>query len=185
MPGVRSSIQKKSRRPKPRVEKSPHFRGFGFGKQGAVVEKRDTPLFLGRPQCVLLQYMMSAIQPNSTKIAVETCSSIKDLMEEPRVVEGFRILGDSCAVISGAISRITIAITHIGGLITLLITTHEPPSSRIRITRTSCQCRTEFSLCVMMWNFLDYMTLVCTRNDSIPWGKSVNDKKGAWEMMTV
>ena len=31
-------------------------------------------------------------------------------------------------VISGAISRVTIFITHIRGLITPLITTHEPPS---------------------------------------------------------
>ena len=35
------------------------------------------------------------------------------------------ILGGSWVVISGAISRVTI---HIRGLITLLITTHEPPS---------------------------------------------------------
>ena len=90
---------------------------------------------------------MSAIQPNSTKIAVETCSSIRDLMEEPRVVEGFRILGDSCAVISGAISRITIAITHIGGLITLLITTHEPPSICVDIKCKSLgECRV--NLCI-------------------------------------
>ena len=38
------------------------------------------------------------------------------------------VLGGSWAVISGVISRVTIVITHIGGLITLLITTHEPPS---------------------------------------------------------
>ena len=31
-------------------------------------------------------------------------------------------------VIGGVISRVTIIITHIGGLITPLITTHEPPS---------------------------------------------------------
>ena len=35
------------------------------------------------------------------------------------------ILGGSCVVISGVISRVT---SHIRGLITLLITTHEPPS---------------------------------------------------------
>ena len=38
------------------------------------------------------------------------------------------ILGGSWVVISGVISRVTILITHIRGLITLLITTHEPPS---------------------------------------------------------
>ena len=31
-------------------------------------------------------------------------------------------------VVSRVISRTTILVTHIGGLITLLITTHEPPS---------------------------------------------------------
>ena len=38
------------------------------------------------------------------------------------------ILGGSWAVITG-VSRVTILITPIRGLITLLITTHEPPSS--------------------------------------------------------
>ena len=32
-------------------------------------------------------------------------------------------------VITGVISRVTITITHVRGLIILLITTHEPPSS--------------------------------------------------------
>ena len=41
-------------------------------------------------------------------------------------VEG--LLGGSWGVISGVISRVTIVITHIRGLITLLIITHEPPS---------------------------------------------------------
>ena len=39
------------------------------------------------------------------------------------------ILGGSRVVISGAISRVSILITHIKGLITPLITTHEPPSN--------------------------------------------------------
>ena len=39
-----------------------------------------------------------------------------------------KLLGGSWVVISGVISRVTILITHIRGLITLLITTHEPPS---------------------------------------------------------
>ena len=39
------------------------------------------------------------------------------------------VLGGSWLVISGVISRVTIVITHIRGLITPLITTHEPPST--------------------------------------------------------
>ena len=39
-----------------------------------------------------------------------------------------RVLGGSWVVISGVISRVTIIMTHIRGLITPLITTHEPPS---------------------------------------------------------
>ena len=35
---------------------------------------------------------------------------------------------DSWVVISGVISRVTILMTHIRGLITPLMTTHEPPS---------------------------------------------------------
>ena len=35
---------------------------------------------------------------------------------------------DSWVVISGVISRLTTVITHIRGLITPFITTHEPPS---------------------------------------------------------
>ena len=38
------------------------------------------------------------------------------------------LLGGSWVVISRVISGVTILITHIRGLITLLITTHEPPS---------------------------------------------------------
>ena len=49
-----------------------------------------------------------------------------------RVEAGFRglggILGGSWLVISRVISRVTIVITYIRGLITPLITTHEPPS---------------------------------------------------------
>ena len=42
--------------------------------------------------------------------------------------EGKLLLVGSWAAISGVISRVTISITHIRGLITPLITTHEPPS---------------------------------------------------------
>ena len=38
------------------------------------------------------------------------------------------LLGGSCVVISGLISRVTIVMAHIYGPITPLITTHEPPS---------------------------------------------------------
>ena len=38
------------------------------------------------------------------------------------------LLGGSWVVISGVISRVTVFITHIRGLITPRITTHEPPS---------------------------------------------------------
>ena len=39
-----------------------------------------------------------------------------------------RVLGGSWVVISGDISRVIIVISPIRGLITLFITTHEPPS---------------------------------------------------------
>ena len=41
--------------------------------------------------------------------------------------------GGSWLVINRVISRVTILITHIGGLITPLITTHEPPSRVCRV----------------------------------------------------
>ena len=40
------------------------------------------------------------------------------------------LLGGSWVVISGVISRVTMHITHIRGLIALLISTHEPTSRR-------------------------------------------------------
>ena len=43
-------------------------------------------------------------------------------------VQSSGLLGGSWVVISGVISMVTIPITHIRGHITLLITTHEPPS---------------------------------------------------------
>ena len=45
------------------------------------------------------------------------------------------LLGGPWVVISGVTSRVTILITHVRGLITLLVTTHEPPS---RVCRTAC-----------------------------------------------
>ena len=48
--------------------------------------------------------------------------------------EHYTLLGGSCVVISRVISRVvTILITHIRGLITPLIITHEPPTSRLKI----------------------------------------------------
>ena len=41
---------------------------------------------------------------------------------------GLDPLGGSWVVISGVIRKVTIVTTHIRGLITLLMTTHEPPS---------------------------------------------------------
>ena len=40
------------------------------------------------------------------------------------------LLGGSWVAISGVVSRVTIIITHIVGLLTLLMTTHEPPSRK-------------------------------------------------------
>ena len=48
--------------------------------------------------------------------------------EEPQGC--MNLLGASWVVISGVVSRVTVIITHIRGLITPLITTHEPPSRR-------------------------------------------------------
>ena len=54
------------------------------------------------------------------------------------------ILGGSWVVISGHISRVTILITHIRGLITPLITTHEPPSTPLKEARSPIMCSTAF-----------------------------------------
>ena len=43
------------------------------------------------------------------------------------------LLGGSWLVTSRVLSRITIVTTHIKGLITPLITTHEPPSAQLRL----------------------------------------------------
>ena len=42
-----------------------------------------------------------------------------------------RLLGGSWVAISEVISKVTIVTTHIRGLITLLKTTHEPPSKTV------------------------------------------------------
>ena len=53
------------------------------------------------------------------------------------------LLGGSWVVISGVITRVTIVITHINGLITLLITTHEP------LSRCSCFRPTSFVVTIL------------------------------------
>ena len=45
-----------------------------------------------------------------------------------KVYDVWNLLGGSWVVISRIISRVTILLTHIRGLITLLIATPEPPS---------------------------------------------------------
>ena len=45
------------------------------------------------------------------------------------MLTGVSLLGGSWVVISGVISKVTIVISLIRGLIALLITTHEPPSN--------------------------------------------------------
>ena len=53
-------------------------------------------------------------------------------------------LGGSWVVISRVTSRITVVITYIRGLITLLVTTHEPPSTpanRLREVLVSFGCK--------------------------------------------
>ena len=50
------------------------------------------------------------------------------------------LLGGPWVVISGVISRVTILITHISGLITPLPTTHEPPSTLCMSVKAE-QCR--------------------------------------------
>ena len=61
------------------------------------------------------------------KSPTKTCRiNTKPDTENPRPQT---LLGGSWPVISGVISRVTIIITHIGGLITPLITPHEPPSN--------------------------------------------------------
>ena len=46
-----------------------------------------------------------------------------------RCAFGALLLRGSWVVLSGAISRVSIPITHIRGLLALLIATHEPPSN--------------------------------------------------------
>ena len=45
------------------------------------------------------------------------------------------LLGGSWVVINGVISRVTILISHIRGIIAPLITTHEPPSKPLHTIR--------------------------------------------------
>ena len=60
-------------------------------------------------------------------------TTVSTAFTNPRAIEAdstrVRLLGGSWVVISGVLSRVTIVITQIRGLITPLITTHEPPST--------------------------------------------------------
>ena len=47
------------------------------------------------------------------------------------------MLGGSWVVLSGVTSRVTLVITHIRGLVTIVITTHGPPSRRVQHTKDS------------------------------------------------
>ena len=51
-------------------------------------------------------------------------------MEPPRLptLDEAPVLGGSWVVINRVISRVTMLVSHVRGLITPLITTHEPPS---------------------------------------------------------
>ena len=49
-----------------------------------------------------------------------------------------QVVGGSWVVISGVISRVTIIITHIRGLITPLVTTHEPSSIPYTLNPKPC-----------------------------------------------
>ena len=57
------------------------------------------------------------------------------------------VLGGSWVVTSGVISRVTIVITHIRGLITPLITTHEPPSKLQTVLSCLLNCSLKEPLC--------------------------------------
>ena len=55
------------------------------------------------------------------------------------------VLGGSWVVISRVISRVSILITHIRGLLTPLITTHEPPSRALNYTFEACSFQSGIS----------------------------------------
>ena len=77
--------------------------------------------------------------PSKSPQSLESSTTASESAEESKCLEGGpaaaragqRLLGGSWVVISRVISRVTILITHIRGLITLLITTPEPPSSGV------------------------------------------------------
>ena len=63
-----------------------------------------------------------------------TCGSLFKDPSYDSNVGSLWILGGSWVVISGVIIKATLVITHIRGRITILITTHEPPSTRLDIS---------------------------------------------------
>ena len=70
------------------------------------------------------------------------------------------LVGGSWVVISGAISRVTVVITHIRGLRTLLITTHEPPSIPRTIVVLSLRVTLDSRLyvCLYVLSFTVYIS---------------------------
>ena len=60
-------------------------------------------------------------------------SQASPLSQEMQAFRAAGLLEGSWVVISGAISRVTILISPIRGLITLLRTTHEPPSTWVSL----------------------------------------------------
>ena len=61
------------------------------------------------------------------------------------------LLGGSWVVISGVISRVAVLITHNGGLIAPLITTHEPPSQVGPPVKTHSCCRRSSPSAMKSW----------------------------------
>ena len=62
------------------------------------------------------------------------------------------LLGGSWVVICGIISRVSIVISHIRGLVTPLTTTHEPPSMHNEDERSWCEMPTQHDMTgVYVW----------------------------------
>ena len=70
-------------------------------------------------------------RPLTIKASTSRAKEMLAGAEEPLGSKVGSLLGGSWVVISRGISRVTILITHIRGLRTPLITTHEPPSGTI------------------------------------------------------
>ena len=80
--------------------------------------------------CIYI-YMFKQIQASVKSGDVKSTPSVT----RPGAVWRLLLLGGSWVVISRAITRVTILITLVRGLITPLITTPEPPSTRLLKTK--------------------------------------------------